>query len=289
MLTRREALVRSTLGAYAALQTLTRSAGAVKGKLAALEAAKGGRLGVAVLELGAGGGITEHRGAERFAMCSTFKLLAAAHVLLRVDQRIERLERRIKFTANDLVTYSPVTEHRVGGAGMTLAELCEAAVVVSDNTAGNLLLDSFGGPAGLTAYARSLGDTVTRLDRNEPTLNEATPGDPRDTTTPSAMLENVRRIVLGDALSPSSRDLITTWLVGCKTGNARLRAGLPKGWRVGDKTGSGDHGVTNDVAVAWRPDRPPLVIAAYYAESRLSDDDRNAVLASVARIASGVA
>lgn len=288
MLTRREALVRSTLGAYAALQTLTRSAGDMQKQLAALEAAKGGRLGVAVLALGSGR-VVEHRASERFAMCSTFKLLAAAHVLLRVDQRIERLGRRIKFTTNDLVTYSPVTEHRVGGTGMTLAELCEAAVVVSDKTAGNLLLDSFGGPAGLTAYARSLGDTVTQLDRIEPALNEATPGDPRDTTTPSAMLDNVRRIVVGDALTPSSRELITSWMVGCKTGNARLRAGFPRNWRVGDKTGSGGHGVTNDVAVAWPPNKPPIIVAAYYAESLLSDDDRNAVLASVARIAYGVA
>ena len=165
-------------------------------------------------------------------MCSTFKFLAVAFVLARVDRGEERLDRRITFTEQDLVTYSPVTKERVGATGMTIAELCDAAITVSDNAAGNLLLASFGGPPALTAYARSLGDEVTRLDRIETDLNEATPGDPRDTTTPTAMAENVRRLVVGDALSAPSRERLKALLIANKTGDARLRAGFPKTWSV---------------------------------------------------------
>jgi beta-lactamase class A len=270
--------------ALALLSSTVRAAGAdATARLASLEDKNGGRLGVAALDSATGRRIA-HRPDERFAMCSTFKFLAAACVLARVDRREERLDRRITFTEQDLVTYSPVTKERIGGSGMTLAELCEAAMTVSDNTAGNLLLASFGGPAGLTAYARSLGDQVTRLDRVETDLNEATPGDPRDTTTPAAMLENLYRLVLSDALSPASRQQLTDWLVANKTGDKRLRAGLPRDWRIGDKTGSGMHGAANDIAVAWPPGRAPIIVAAYFAESPASAEDRNTVLADVARI-----
>jgi beta-lactamase class A len=164
---------------------------------------------------------------------------------------------------------------------MTLAELCEAAITVSDNTAANLLLASLGGPDSVTAFARSLGDTMTRLDRNEPTLNEAIPGDPRDTTTPAAMLANIRALVLGDALSPPSRDQLKAWLLANKTGGGRLRAGLPGDWAVGDKTGSGDYGSTNDVGVIWPPGRAPLVVTIYFTETKAALEQRIAVLASV--------
>jgi beta-lactamase class A len=251
--------------------------------LAALESRYGGRLGVASLSVGTGAA-TSRRADERFPMCSTFKTAAVALVLTRVDQGEERLDRRVVFNAGDVVTYSPVTERRVGPPGMTVAELCEAAMTLSDNTAANLLLASFGGPAALTGYLRSIGDTTTRLDRLEPELNEAAPGDPRDTTTPAAMLETFRRLVLGDALSAESRSRLTSWLVANRTGDARIRAGLPKGWRVGDKTGSGNHGVTNDVAIVWPPTRPPLLLAVYYAGSSASADQRNAVVAQVARV-----
>ena len=138
---------------------------------------------------------------------------------------------------------------------MTLAEICEAAMIVSDNTAGNLILAALGGPAGFTAYVRSLGDSITRLDRIEPDLNEAAPGDPRDTTTPLAMLGNVQKLVLGDALSAASREQLTKWMLGNKTGDTRLRAQLPAGWRTGDKTGAGERGTNNDVGVLWPPGR----------------------------------
>jgi beta-lactamase class A len=246
--------------------------------LARIEAASGGRLGVAVL----GSGVqAAHRADERFPLCSTFKLLAAAAVLARVDAGRERLDRRIRFKAGDLVVYSPVTKEHAGGDGMTLEELCEAAMVASDNTAGNLLLDTLGGPAGLTAYVRSLGDAVTRLDRSEPDLNEALPDDPRDTTSPAAMLSNLRSLVLGDALTPPSKARLTGWLVGNKTGDTRLRAGLPRDWRVGDKTGAGERGTTNDVGVLWPPNRAPVIVAAYLTGTEAPADRRNATIAAV--------
>jgi beta-lactamase class A len=257
--------------------------GAMRRALAGLEHRHGGRLGVAVLDT-ATLAMIAHRGDERFPLCSTFKWLAAAFVLARVDRGQERLDRRVTYTRDDLVTYSPATEQHVD-AGMTLGELCDAAVTLSDNTAGNLLLDSFGGPAGLTAYVRSLGDGVTRLDRRETELNEAAPGDSRDTTTPLAMVELLRQTVLSDALSAASRAQLAAWLVANRTGDKRLRAGLPKGWRVGDKTGTGGHNATNDVAVLWPPGRAPIVVAAYYVEVQASAGERDAVLAEVGRLA----
>ena len=255
---------------------------ALAGDLDKIEVESGGRLGVAVLDTFSG----ERAGRrvdERFPMCSTFKLLAAAAVLARVDAEQERLDRRIRFDAGDVVVNSPTTKDRHGEPGMSLAELCEAAMTVSDNTAGNLLLASLGGPAGLTAYARSLGDTVTRLDRIEPELNEALPGDPRDTTTPAAMLANLHRLALADTLSAKSRDQLVQWLVGNKTGDTRLRAGLPAGWRVGDKTGAGENGTTNDVGVIWPPGRAPVIVSIYLTGTSATSERRNATLATVGR------
>jgi len=254
-----------------------------------LESESGGRLGVCVLET-ATGTRHVHRGDERFPMCSTFKALAAAAILARVDAGKEVLARRITFDASALVTYSPVTEKRVGGDGMTLAEICDAAVTLSDNTAANLLLASIGGPPGLTAFARGLGDEVTRLDRNEPSLNEALPDDPRDTTTPNAMASTLRTLILGTtALSAASREQLTAWLLANKTGDTRLRAGLAKDWRVGDKTGSGARGTANDIAVIWPPNKSPIVITAYLTGATVSTAQQNATLASVARAVSATA
>jgi beta-lactamase class A len=253
-------------------------------RLAALERTHGGRLGVAVLETGSGRRLL-HRADERFPMCSTFKFLAAAQVLQRVDRGAEHLERRVVFPKEALVIYSPVTEQHTGAPGMTLGEVCHAAVTVSDNTAGNLLLASGGGPEGFTAFLRSLGDSTSRLDRIEPFLNEALPGDPRDTTTPAAMLEDLRTLLLGEALSAASRAQLAEWLVATTTGATRLRAGLPEDWRAGDKTGTGANGVTNDVAIAWPPGRAPVLVAAYFAGSSVAQEVRNGVLAEVGRIA----
>ena len=252
--------------------------------LVELERRNGGRLGVAALDT-ASGRQTGHRSDERFPLTSTFKFLAAALVLARVDGGAERLDRRIAFSVSDLVTYSPVTKDHVGPGGMSVAEICDAAVTLSDNTAGNLLLVSFGGPPALTAYARTLGDGLTRLDRFETELNEAAPGDPRDTTTPAAMLGDMRRLLTGDALSAGSRERLMGWLLASKTGAKRLRAGLPADWRVGDKTGSGGNGTANDIAIVWPPGRAPILVAVYFTGSTISDEARNAVIADAGRIA----
>lgn len=249
-----------------------------------LERRNGGRLGVALLDTASGRRVA-HRGDERFPMCSTFKFLAAALMLTRVDRGEDRLDRRIVFAESDLVPYSPATKEHAGPGGMTVDAICAAAVTLSDNTAGNLMLASFGGPAGLTAFVRGLGDPVTRLDRIETELNEGAPGDPRDTTSPLAMLGTMQKVVAGNVLSAGSRERLIGWLVANKTGDKRLRAGLPAAWRVGDKTGTGGNGSANDIAVAWPPGRAPVFIAAYYTGSTISDEARSAVIAEAGRIA----
>lgn len=252
-------------------------------RLAAIEAKTGGRLGVAALDTGSGRRI-EYRADERFAMCSTFKLLLAAAVMARVDAGRESLDRRVAFGPPDLLEYAPVAREHVAEGSMPVSALCAAAVGKSDNTAANLLLASLGGPEGLTRYARSLGDEVTRLDRAEPKLNQNAPGDPRDTTTPAAMLASSRKVLVGDALSAASRARLEAWLVGSTTGAARLRAGFPPTWRAGDKTGTGMNGATNDVAIAWPPGRPPVLAAVYLTGSPLALAAREAALAEVGRI-----
>jgi beta-lactamase class A len=284
MITRRRMLQGAALAGFG----LTRAAWAAGGigtlgaTLAAIEAGSGGRLGVAVLDT-ASGARCGHRADERFPLCSTFKLLAAGAILTRVDGGHERLDRRIRFTADRLVAYSPITKAHAGGTGMTLGELCEAALTHSDNTAANLLLAALGGPTAITAFARALGDRATRLDRIEPDLNQATPGDPRDVTTPAAMLGNLRRLTLRDGLAPASRDQLTRWLRANETGDARLRAQLPAGWRVGDKTGTGGHGSTNDVGLIWPPDRAPILVSVYLTQTTAPPEHREATLAAVGR------
>jgi beta-lactamase class A len=256
--------------------------GRLASAFAKLEAQSGGRLGVAVLDTRTGAR-AGHRADERFPMCSTFKMLLAAAILARVDAGKEQFARRIRFEKRDIMDYSPATEHRIGGTGMSVAELCEAAVTLSDNTAANLLLAAAGGPAEVTAYARSLGDAVTRLDRIEPELNESLPGDPRDTTSPAAMAADLHTLVLGTALSATSKEQLTRWLVANKTGDARIRAGVPKGWRVGDKTGTGARGSTNDIGVIWPAGREPVILSIYLTDTSVAAERRNATHAAVAR------
>ena len=286
MLTRRQ--FTGVLGTGLAVALNPRATGAFQGggsaleqTVAAVEQRLRARVGMTILDTGAQRRWT-HRASERFPLCSTFKLLAAAAVLARVDQGRESLERRVLYERSDLVAYSPITEPRAGG-GMTIAELCEAAVTLSDNTAGNLLLKSLGGPQGITDFARSVGDVVTRLDRWETDLNEATPGDPRDTTSPEAMATTVETLVSGQRLSPRSTAQLVAWMESSKTGDAKLRAGLPKDWRTGDKTGAGAHGSLNDVAVTWPPHRKPIVIALYITETAATTDEGNAAMAEIAR------
>lgn len=264
----------------APLFTHAHAGNALAEQLARIEKASGGRLGVSVLDTGTGAR-AGHRIDERFAMCSTFKFLVAAAVLARVDQKRENLERRIVVQPGDLLAYAPVTEKRVGGDGMTVAELCDAAVTLSDNPAANLLLASLGGPKAFTAYVRTLGDQRTRLDRTEPTMNDVRRGDPRDTTTPDAMLGCMQKLLLGDALSAASREQLLQWLYASKTGDKRLRAGLPRDWKSGDKTGSGKNKETNDIAILFPPGRAPILVTAYLADTQAAPEARDATLASV--------
>ncbi|MGN8109382.1 class A beta-lactamase [Paraburkholderia sp. 22098] len=256
----------------------------IRARLREIEADSGGRLGVAIVDTTSGLHAGLHAD-ERFPMCSTFKLLVAGAILARLDRGEEDLQRRIVYSQSELVPNSPATSkhtrERTGNTGMSVGDLCKAAITLSDNTAANLLLASFGGPAALTEFARSLGDGITRLDRIEPTLNEGTPGDPRDTTTPNAMLGNLRELVLGEHLTSSSRAQLLAWLAANETGGERIRAKLPKDWGVGDKTGTGDHGTANDVAIVWPPGRGPILVAVYLTETAGDAVRCNAAIASV--------
>ncbi|MGF1454294.1 MAG: class A beta-lactamase [Alphaproteobacteria bacterium] len=256
--------------------------------LAALEARPGiTRVGVAAMDLASGARLA-HRADERFAMCSSFKWVLAALVLQRVDRGEESLERRVPFAPGDLVTYSPATEKAVESGGMGVADLCAAAVRLSDNTAANLLLATLGGPAGFTDGVRAAGDTVTRLDRWELDLNTFVPGDPRDTSSPDAMLGLMRRFLFGAALSPASRDRLRGWMIGARTGLRRLRAGLPADWIVGDKTGTNTTNSSNDVAFVLPSGNEasaagPLLIVSFLNAHEPLAPDTDAVHAAVAR------
>lgn len=231
-------------------------------ELESYERESGGRIGVYAENIATSAKLT-WRADERFVMCSTFKASLAACVLARVDRGEEQLAAMISYGEADLLDYAPVARQNLAAGAMSVAEMCNAAVELSDNSCANLLLARIGGPAALTAFWRTLGDTISRLDHNEPELNRSPPGDPHDTTTPMAMAENLRRLVVGEGLSPQSRAQLTDWMVGCKTGANRLRGGLPASWKIGDKTGNNGKDACGDIAVAWpRPDRP-VVIAAY--------------------------
>jgi len=253
---------RRTLIAVAPLALAPRSARCEDSALSALERAIGGRIGLYARNVDTGAQIA-WRAEARFAMCSTFKAALAGAVLARVDRGEERLDRVIPYGQADLLDYAPITRAHVARGGLPVADLCQAAVELSDNTAANLLLAEVGGPAGLTAFLRATGDEATRLDRTEPALNSALPGDQRDTTTPRAMAHTLQRLLLGPALSPASRALLTGWMLDCKTGDKRLRAGLPGTWRVADKTGNNGHGAAGDIAVAWPRPGAPILICSY--------------------------
>jgi beta-lactamase class A len=248
---------------------------------AQLEKRYGGTLGVSALDTQSGNAIA-YRENERFAMCSTFKFFLVADILKRIEGGTLTSNQWVPYTSDELLEYAPVTRAHVAQGGMTVTSLCAAAIELSDNTAGNLLLSLVGGPAGATAYVRSLGDDVTRLDRDEPELNSAIPGDPRDTTRPFAMRNLMSVILFGSALNAKSVDQLIAWMGESKTSLDSLRAGLPKSWKAGDKSGSGRNNATNDIAVAWPPGRKPVLITAYYVGSNASYDDRRTVLRTVA-------
>jgi beta-lactamase class A len=242
-----------------------------------------GHLGVAILDT-ANNKRIEYHATDRFPMCSTFKCLMAADVLERVDQGKEQLDRKIAYGPADLLEWAPVTQQHVQEGSMTVDALCAAAIEYSDNTAANLLLQAVGGPQGLTEFFRSLGDSVTRLDRNEPTLNTAIKGDEHDTTTPAAMLDDLKSVLLDEKLSVAGRQRLEGWLVKNTTGDKRLRAGLPSTWRIGDKTGTGENAARGDLAIARPPNRAPILIVVYSIESPAPDDKINAAFGAIGKL-----
>lgn len=246
--------------------------------IAALEQKHGRHLGVWATNMRTGRTI-EHRAEERFPMLSTFKTLLAAQILRDLPART--LQRRLTWDAGEVVVNSPITSLTTRN-GLTVAQLCEATITRSDNTAANVLMRLVGGPAGVTAFARSLGDDVTRLDRWEPDLNAAVPGDPRDTTTPRAIARSYTRLLLGDALDRTDRDQLTTWMLANQSTVTRFGAGVPATWRLADKTGGGDYASRNDVGVTWTPDGAPIVIAALTRSDDPSAAPLDAPLADVA-------
>ncbi len=271
----------ATMTAAAAAATVM-PASAAEAAFVALEAKLGARIGVMALDTGSGRRLS-NRAHERFAMCSSFKWLLAAAILAEVDRKRLALDQVIPYGKSDLLFTSPVTRANVAKGGLPVVTLCQAVVEVSDNAAANRLLKLIGGPAGFTRFARSIGDNGTRLDRTEPALNENKPGDPRDTTTPAASVATMQKILLGDVLTPSSRQLLVGWMKTCQTGAKRLRAGLPTDWIAGDKTGTSKAGAVNDVAIAWPPGRAPILIACYIDGPIRALDDTEAAHANVAR------
>jgi beta-lactamase class A len=268
----------------ASLVTMQPSAAAAadfKAKVAAVEAKMRGRLGVFAAR---GPGGLGYRSDERFAYCSTFKWVLAAAVLRQVEAGKLALEQDVRYGKKDLTPFSPVTTKHVGVGKLSVGELCAATVGVSDNAAANLLEPLVGGRAGLTTFVRGMGDQATRFDRGEPELNDNAPGDPRDTTTPEAMARLLSEAFSGDRLSRSSRDHLGAWMAATSTGDHRIRAGVPAGWRIGDKTGTGDHGAANDVAFLMPPTGATIFLAVFTDGEATDRAAHEAAIAEVARL-----
>ncbi|KTC76803.1 class A beta-lactamase [Legionella brunensis] len=272
-------LVAVSMSSLAGIQAELTS---LQGKLAELEASSGGRIGISAINT-ANDMRLQYRAEERFPFCSTFKMMGVAAVLKKSMMVSGLLQQRINYKKEDLIVYSPVTEKHLRD-GMTIAELCIAAIQQSDNTAIDLLIKKLGGRKAINVFAHSIGDLSFRLDRLEPELNSAIPGDVRDTSTPAAMEKSLQRLGLGNGLALPQRELLQTWLKGNTTGGARIRASVPKGWIVGDKTGTGDYGTTNDIAIIWPPKCPPIVVAIYFTQTKKDAAPNNEVIASATRL-----
>lgn len=238
------------------------------------------RVGVAVIDTQTGTRWS-HRGDERFPSNSTFKAFLCAALLDAGARGTANPDRRVTVRRSDIVSYSPVTEKHIDGRAFTIRELCEITVTISDNTAANFVLKEVGGPQAVTDYLRGIGDGVTRVDRMEPDSNTGIPGDDRDTTSPNAAAETLEKLVLGKTLPDDARRALTDWLMGNKVGDATLRAGLPDGWRVADKTGAGANGSRNNIAVIWPEGRAPVVIAIYITQTTAPIAARNKAIAEL--------
>lgn len=251
-------------------------------QFAELEVKANGRLGISFIDT-ATGRETSYRGDERFPFCSTFKVLVVGAILQQSMAQPGLLLQNVLYSKADLVSYSPLTEKCLA-QGMTIAELCAATLQYSDNTAANLLMRQLGGLQGVNRFARSIGDASFRLDRWETALNSALPGDEHDTTTPSAMAASLKKLVLGDVLAAPQRERLIGWMKTNTTGDASIRAGVPAGWIVGDKTGSGGYGTTNDIAVLWPQKCAPLVLAVYFTQHQPDAGPRRDIVAEATRL-----
>ncbi len=263
---------------FASSQSVTSAS--IRDKLAELEASSGGRLGISAINTGNNQRI-QYRAEERFPFCSTSKVMVVSAILKKSMTNSHLLQQKITYIQKDVDSsgYAPITQNHVAD-GMTIDELCTAAITQSDNTAMNLLLKKLGGPKAVTAFAYSIGDHTFRLDRWEPELNSAIPGDLRDTSTPAAMEKSLQQLALGDALGLPQREQLQSWLKSSTTSNSRIRAGVPKGWLVGDKTGSGKYGTTNDIGIIWPPQCSPIVVAIYFTNNQKDAVQREDVIAS---------
>jgi beta-lactamase class A len=282
MLTRRELIVACAAAAVASgADAAARSDKALK----IIQKRIGGRLGVHVLDSQSGKrfGLDDN---SRYAMASTFKVGLAAALLWQIDRKAFTLDHRLQIGKPDLVAHSPGVEVKLmaGADAMTVRDLMAAAVTQSDNAAANILLRAIGGPSALTEFFRTIGDTTTRLDRYEPELNSNVLDDARDTTTPRAMVDSMLAMFTRDVLALSSRALLIDWMTASRTGVDRVRAGLPKSWNAGDKTGGGANGAINDIVIAYPPERRPIFIAVYMSESMLTTPELNAAHAEIGRI-----
>lgn len=264
-------------------QETARLVAAVQAEEHALQA----RVGIALFDANTGRTV-HYRGDERFPLNSTHKAFSCAALLAKVDAQAVALDQPVSISSGMLVAYSPITEKSLAPQTITLRELCRAAVSYSDNTAGNVVLDAIGGTAGFNAYMRSLGDDQTRLDRKEPELNESVPGDLRDTTTPMAIIDGLRKVLLGDGLSEASRIELRQWMLDDRVGAALLRASLPSGWRIADKTGAGGYGSRSIIAVIWPPARRPLVVGIYITQTDASMAASNQAIARIGAVLSEV-
>ncbi|MFI4919295.1 MAG: class A beta-lactamase [Legionellales bacterium] len=254
----------------------------IQKKLAELEASTDGRIGLFAINT-ANNVRIQYRGEERFPMGSTAKVMAVSAILKQSMTDKHFLQQTINYKKNDLVDWSPITEQHLTD-GITIASLCAATITHSDNTAMNLLMKKSGGPEAVTAFARSINDTTFRLVRWEPKLNTAIPGDLRDTSTPAAMAKSLQRLVLGNVLALAQQKQLQAWLKSNTTGDLRIRAAVPRGWIVGDKTGTSDYGTTNDIGIIWPPKGAPIVVAIYFTQKKKDAAPRNDVIASVTRI-----
>ncbi|WP_054951296.1 class A beta-lactamase [Numidum massiliense] len=249
------------------------------GDFAKLEEQFDARLGVFALDTGTNQTVT-YRADERFAHVSTHKALTVGVLLQK--KSIEDLNQTITYTRDDLVDYNPITEKHLD-TGMTLKELCDASIRYSDNTAHNLILKELGGPKGLKKSLREIGDEITNPERFEPELNEVNPGETRDTSTPRALATSLQAFTIGDVLPTEKRALLTDWLKRNTTGDTLIRAGVPKGWKVADKTGAGFYGTRNDIAIIWPPDKDPIVLAVLSSRDKKDADYNDKLIAQATK------